>query len=157
MLSWHDVYVHDKVKNFKIHLTIIHFYDQFVCYWKWNTPTRDLTTSSAAKVVQEKNLDVWSLLRGSVLWLTWLARNVVCFQAETWQLAKLEVTVWEALFDHAKVAWTHYLMCMKLHPASTVKFIQRFDDNWCSSKLVYTRIDLTVHWNYQRPRIGSFQ
>jgi hypothetical protein len=39
---------------------VIRFYDQFVCYWKWNTTTRDLSTSSTAKVVQKdthKNLD----------------------------------------------------------------------------------------------------
>jgi hypothetical protein len=39
---------------------VIYFYDQFVCYWKWNTPTRELSTSCAAEVVQEdihKNLD----------------------------------------------------------------------------------------------------
>jgi hypothetical protein len=50
----------NKVKNFKIHYMVIWFYDQFVCYWKWNTPTRHLSTSSAAEIVQEdthKNLD----------------------------------------------------------------------------------------------------
>jgi hypothetical protein len=30
----------NKVKNFKIHYRVIHFYDQFVCNWKWNTPMK---------------------------------------------------------------------------------------------------------------------
>jgi hypothetical protein len=39
----------NKVKNFKIHYTVICFYDQFVCNWKENTSMRDLSTTSAAK------------------------------------------------------------------------------------------------------------
>jgi hypothetical protein len=44
---------------------------------------------------------MWSLLRGSVLWLTWLERNVICFQAENWQLVKIEIALWDAMLDHA--------------------------------------------------------
>jgi hypothetical protein len=42
-----------KVKNFKIHYTIIHFYDKFVCYCKRNISTRGLSTCTAAKATQE--------------------------------------------------------------------------------------------------------
>jgi hypothetical protein len=76
----------------------------------------------------QKRSKAWSLLRGSILWLTWIACNVVCFHADPWEQAKMEHAIWDALNDHARAAWTHCVTCIKLYPASTAKFLQRFDD-----------------------------
>ena len=48
--------------------------------------------------------NMWSLLRGSVLWITWLDRNAFYFNANSWPTQELEQVIWEALKDHAHVA-----------------------------------------------------
>jgi hypothetical protein len=101
-------------------------------------------------------MKVWSLLRGSVMWISWLARNANCFHADQWPLEKVECMIREALHDHARAAWKHFQTCCKLYPTSTSKFLMRFDDTWTASNLVCMWNGLSIAWHHSTPRMGLF-
>jgi hypothetical protein len=90
------------------------------------------------------------------MWIPWLVRNDVCFNADPWPPDQLEHMIWDALQDHAKAAWKLFQTCSRLYPNSTRKSLLRSDDTWGASDLVCTRVGLSISWQHQRPRIGSF-
>ena len=99
---------------------------------------------------------MWSLIQGSVLWITWLDHNVVCFNADSWPMQKLEQVIWKALKDHACAASKHCLSCVHLHLALTGKFMDCFDATWCGRPLICTQSGLHITWRFRRPRLGAF-
>jgi hypothetical protein len=90
------------------------------------------------------------------MWISWLARNAVCFNTNQWPPIKLECMIWDALQDHAHAVWKHCYTCSQLYPALTGKFITRFDDTWSASSLVCTCNGMSVSWSQHRPMIWQF-
>jgi hypothetical protein len=79
---------------------------------------------------------LWSLLKGSIMWISWIDWNAICFHTDPWPTAKIEQVVWDTLQDHARATWKHYLTCIRLYPASIGKVLFRFDETWGANGLV---------------------
>jgi hypothetical protein len=62
----------------------------------------------------------------------------------------------DSLRDHTKAIWHHCKLCIHLHPTSTGKFLDRFDEVWCAGTMICVREEFTVTWNFQRPQMGAF-
>jgi hypothetical protein len=76
------------------------------------------------------------------MWITWIDRNSICFQADPWPDGKIKQVVWDSLQDHARAAWKHCQTCIRLYPTSTGKFLIRFDATWGTSLGIITFLTL---------------
>jgi hypothetical protein len=79
---------------------------------------------------------LWSLLRGIVLWISWITKNALCFQAEHWTSTKVEILIWDTTLDYVRMAWKHATFGIHRQLAWTARILQHFDDAWCSSHLL---------------------
>lgn len=99
---------------------------------------------------------IWSLLRGSVVWLCWLGRNAWVFNGDNWPQAKLEHLIWEAALDYARTAWLKTsCLCTKL-PAKAPKFLRKFDNSWLRTPFFGSRQGYQVTWRVEKPASGVF-
>jgi hypothetical protein len=98
---------------------------------------------------------LWSLIRGSILWVVWIDKNAICFSQEVWPQIRVEKTIWEAILDHGRTAWYRTKCLIKQYPNDTGKFLDRFDQEWCRSFTFAQRRDMTVTWNCRKPRMGT--
>jgi hypothetical protein len=71
---------------------------------------------------------IWSLLRGSILWITWLDRNAMSFNNEDWSVQKTQTLIWEATMELGHTAWLHTTTRCQQHPRLVVKYITEFDN-----------------------------
>jgi hypothetical protein len=135
-------------------------------------PTQEPTSKAGKKRARsikrgvEKSLEdpfqmigysLWSLLRGTILWITWLDRNALTFQADHWTSVKVEIIIWEATSDHVWVAWKNLSTGMRHQPNRLPRLLQKFDDAWCSSPMFCSHVDQVVTWNISCPRLGTFR
>jgi len=104
----------------------------------------------------KKGAHMWSLFRGSVLWITWLDRNATCFSNAPRPAQKLEKAIWEAFLDHARAAWVTTSNLCQLYLDKAARFLQKFDSTWLSSKFLGTRAQRVIHWHLVHPKMGVF-
>ena len=99
---------------------------------------------------------MWSLFRGSVIWVSWLDRNAICFSQDDWNLPKLEVVLWEYFIDHIRVAWLKTQGLMELYPLRAGLYLSKFDKVWLQSSFFATRNGNQLTWSLRRPKVGQF-
>jgi len=94
-----------------------------------------------------------SIFRGSVIWITWLDRNAMCFNQAPWTDRKLEETLWS--FHKSTPDWRP--QTLRALPETrrkcfwggsiTCGYTQRFFGS---------RNHLEISWNLTIPKIGVF-
>jgi hypothetical protein len=99
---------------------------------------------------------IWSLIRGTAIWITWLDRNAICFSNDFWPQAKIEKVLWEGILDHGHPAWYRTKLLMDQYPARSWKFLATFDQDWCGNDCFGVRRGALMSWNFTRPQMGSF-
>jgi hypothetical protein len=99
---------------------------------------------------------LWSLFRGSIIWLSWLDRNAICFHNDDWPQHVLETKLWVHFTDHGRTAWLRSRRMQKLQPTRAVKHLRQFDRFWMRTPLFGTRTHLSVQWKSNRPPRGLF-
>jgi len=104
----------------------------------------------------KKGSCMWSLFRGSVLWISWLDRNALCFNDISWPPQQLEYMLWEAFTDHARAAWLKTTNLCALYPEKEGNFLKRFDHVWLQTDFFGTRSQHLMRWNFSQPQLGSF-
>jgi hypothetical protein len=104
----------------------------------------------------KKGTALWSILRGSIIWTTWLDRNAQCFQQDNWSGAKLQALLWDAFFTLARTAWTRTIQLCQAQPRLTGKYLANFDKVWMTSNSFGSRLNFQVHWTFRPPPVGSF-
>jgi hypothetical protein len=57
----------------------------------------------------KRGTTLWSLLRGSIIWTTWIDRNAWSFQHDNWSVVKLHSMLWEAFLMLGRSAKTFRL------------------------------------------------
>ena len=80
-----------------------------------------------------KGRELWSLIRGSAIWLTWIDRTSTAFDNEVRSQPRLETTLWDAVIDHGRAAWLRTTLLIKQYPA------QKRQSSWCTSTCFGTR------------------
>ena len=90
---------------------------------------------------------LWSLIHGSIIWIIWIDRNAICFQHEVWANQKLELMLWEAVFNHGRTAQYCTQSLIKQHLDAIGKFITQFSDVWCQSYLLSQMEAGHMCWN----------
>jgi hypothetical protein len=61
-----------------------------------------------------------SLLRGTILWLTWINRNTRSFNQENWLAMKIQWMLWEATLNLGRSTWTKPCTYVSLDPGLLV-------------------------------------
>jgi len=87
---------------------------------------------------------MWSLFRGSVIWIAWLDKNAICFNNNTWPMQKLEQVIWEACVDHARIAWFKTTKLCKLYLDKEGVFLGKFEHTWLQSDFLGQRTQMKV-------------
>jgi hypothetical protein len=98
---------------------------------------------------------MWSLFRGSVIWVCWLDRNAICFARDEWNLPKLEVVLWDYFIDYIRVAWLKTQTLVETHPTKATQLYSRFDHTWLQSKFFASRHNAQLTWSLNRPQTGE--
>lgn len=57
---------------------------------------------------------LWSLLRGSAIWVIWISRNAHVFTTNRWTQEALEVALWDVFLDLARTVW-HKVQETRVH------------------------------------------
>jgi hypothetical protein len=99
---------------------------------------------------------LWSLLRGSIVWITWIDRNAWSFQNDNLSEVKLQSMLWEAFLTLGRAAWSKTLTLSQARPRLTAKYFRNFNRLWMTSSYFGSRAGNQVHWTSRPPRIGSF-
>ncbi|KAG0614657.1 hypothetical protein M758_6G193600 [Ceratodon purpureus] len=99
---------------------------------------------------------VWSLIRGVVLWTSWLQRNQALFHNSRWPPDVLERTVWDAIIDLAPMANERVEWAQHNLPQNAPSAQRDFESVWHHRGVFFTATDSGIHWNYQRPLTGQF-
>ncbi|KAG0625649.1 hypothetical protein M758_2G071300 [Ceratodon purpureus] len=99
---------------------------------------------------------LWSLLRGSTLWVIWIHRNAQVFSATRWTVPAIEIALWETFLDLARTAW-YKMEYMQEHNATGLgNAIEEFQATWLTSTVFCTGEDERIRWNFRRPPGGTF-
>ena len=99
---------------------------------------------------------LWSLIRGSTIWLIWIDRNAICFQRDLWATQKLETMLWDAVIDHGRTAWLRTQSLIEQYPNEGGKFLDQFRSVWCQSDF-FGRLEIDhMRWRHHRPHLGAF-
>jgi hypothetical protein len=61
---------------------------------------------------------IWSLIRGTVIWILWLARNAKVFCNELWTQEQLNKQLWDGILDHPRKSWYKISRIQKEQPAA---------------------------------------
>ena len=86
---------------------------------------------------------VWSLLRGSTIWLTWIDRNMIAFNSEVWPQQKIHQLLWETALD-----WMRTKELIHRFPACIMLLLNKFDKTWGVMPLFGNWVGLHVNWNH---------
>jgi hypothetical protein len=98
----------------------------------------------------------WSLIRNSILWITWLDRNAQSFSNENWHALKTQIQLWDATMDLGRIAWLQVASQYKAHHRLTTKYIWEFDKIWLRTEFFGHRTHMQVAWPPCRPTPGHF-
>ncbi|KAG0609302.1 hypothetical protein M758_8G174500 [Ceratodon purpureus] len=94
----------------------------------------------------------WTILRGAVLWQSWLARNARVFAEADWPGPKLQQAVWDSLIDAGRVAWYKVERALKQRPRASNRTLTKFDQQWMvSAAYLGSRQGTVVSWISTRP------
>jgi hypothetical protein len=74
--------------------------------------------------------DIWTLIRGAVLWILWLRRNAIVFRHERWNQAKLDQMAWEAILDFPRTSWYKLNYLRAATPLAYPYAHSRFQNTW---------------------------
>lgn len=102
----------------------------------------------------EQNQPMWSLLRGSTLWIIWIRRNAHVFTTTRWTQDALELALWDAFLDLARSSWQKVQEPRARPPTRLRQAIREFDRVWQTNGVFFTRLEDKIRWNYIRPRRG---
>ena len=75
---------------------------------------------------------VWSLRRGSTIWLIWIDRNTTTFNNEVWPIQNMHQMLWQAALDLARMNWMRTQLLIPKFPARIMFFLNKFDATWGS-------------------------
>ena len=87
---------------------------------------------------------LWTLFRGSIVWICWLERNARCFREESWVHQKIEALLWEEFIDHGKTAWYRTKRLIQSRPDLSTRFLSQFDMTWSQNEFFCTRQGVQV-------------
>lgn len=99
---------------------------------------------------------VWSLIRGSVLWVIWIRRNASVFKDVQWPKEQLQCALWDSFLNLGRLAWLRVRMLERLQPVAGATASQIFENRWASSPTVCSMIQGKPRWNHVRPPCGVF-
>jgi hypothetical protein len=80
------------------------------------------------RVKGDKHL--WSLIRGTTVWITWMGRNAICFSTDYWPVEKIETMLWSTLLDTSRMAWLRTKLLTQQQPQRQHRFLEQFDRDW---------------------------
>jgi hypothetical protein len=98
---------------------------------------------------------LWSLFRGSVIWVSWVDRNALCFRNEVWPQYQVNRLLWKHFLDHGRMAWQHTCCTQKNHPLHAARLLRQFDRQWMYNRFFGTRDGLRMHWKVAWPQTGN--
>jgi hypothetical protein len=99
---------------------------------------------------------IWSLIRGSILWIMWLDRNAKSFSDEDWPAQKIQTLIWDAIVELGCTAWLRTTTRCQHYPRLATKYIAEFDNAWFWTNFLGCRNLMVVSWSLMRPPVGSF-
>jgi hypothetical protein len=99
---------------------------------------------------------IWSLLRGAILWISWLDQNAKSFSNDDWPTLKTQVLIWEAMVELGRTAWLRVIAQCRQNPRLSLKYICDFDRTWLQTAFLGHRVHMQVSWSTIRPLSGSF-
>ncbi len=80
--------------------------------------------------------DLWSLLKGIILWYIWIDRNDLVFTSAGCHRKRIERAIWEGLLDLGLLEWQHTMKMVKIHLEDEGRISRRFDQVWCPHHVI---------------------
>uniref|UniRef100_A0A7I3ZDU9 Reverse transcriptase zinc-binding domain-containing protein n=2 Tax=Physcomitrium patens TaxID=3218 RepID=A0A7I3ZDU9_PHYPA len=65
---------------------------------------------------RKSGVTLWTLVRGSVIWICWITRNAKVFSNEDLPKEKIKLMVWEVILDHGRTDWLRITKLIVLYP-----------------------------------------
>lgn len=104
-----------------------------------------------------KGKKLWTVLRGSVIWIMWIDRNADCFADGKWTSHMRELRIWEAMVDIIRTAWARTRQLISKYLVHRDTFLARFDKQWLPQQCLVERVELKLVWKMQQPKLGDFK
>lgn len=139
---------------------------RIVCYGTWNSQVQVLWSfqSPPSMALRAKSplflygspQDPRNMLRGSVLWVIWIERNVKCFSNDEWSSHLRELRIFEVIDEAIKAAWVRTITLITTHRQWKKKFLARFDKLWVLDSAYVERNDSIMSFKRRKPLLKSF-
>ncbi|KAG0591323.1 hypothetical protein KC19_1G166900 [Ceratodon purpureus] len=99
---------------------------------------------------------IWLLLRGTVTWMIWRARNDASFEGRIWPLEKSRCKIWLGLIEYGRIAWEKTQTGIKNageNEEKQRKLLEQFKSLWCWRNVFACWADNQPTWNLASPRL----
>ncbi|KAG0575152.1 hypothetical protein KC19_VG322200 [Ceratodon purpureus] len=100
-------------------------------------------------------LRAWALLRGIIVWGSWILRNDAVFEETVWSNARSRRYIWDSLLEYGRVEWDRTLKKLKFakSPEKAQSALCEFDSTWTIFEVFCVRDGLRVSWKYASPDV----
>ncbi|KAG0562007.1 hypothetical protein KC19_9G109900 [Ceratodon purpureus] len=100
-------------------------------------------------------LRAWALLRGIILWGSWILRNEAVFEGTVWSNARGRRYIWDSLLEYGRVEWDRTLKKLKSakSPEKAQSALCEFDSTWTAFEVLCVRDGLRVSWKHAPPDV----